>query len=335
MIALPLSGWVYVSTQWRGDAAFTVPTLWFGVYELPHLFGLDQAGAAVREQVAHLAFDAHVAVALTMVLLLFMHVGAALMHHFVHRDDVLLRMLPQWLDRGQRVETVRTAAPSVSSATTTPGWCNVLAASLVAAVAIVFVGYAASTRVAAPEPVPTTEQQRVLSALVSESDSRAPSWPVHAGQSRIQFSGVQSGREFSGQFDDWQAAIHFDARNLEGSFVAAVVATGSARTAVALHERSLKEEEWFDVAGYPYATFRSTAIERLADDRYAVSGTLVIKDRPVELASLVLGVEGDRLHIGGAVDIDRAAVDLGMTSDPEGRYVQRTVEILVDVNAGL
>src|SRR5262245_39321595 len=37
LIFIPLSGWLYVSTQWRHDAPLNVPTLWFGLFKVPHL----------------------------------------------------------------------------------------------------------------------------------------------------------------------------------------------------------------------------------------------------------------------------------------------------------
>ncbi|MEZ6023867.1 MAG: cytochrome b/b6 domain-containing protein, partial [Hyphomonadaceae bacterium] len=61
MIGLPLSGWLYVSAGWsiHENEPLAVPTHWFGLIEVPALFGLTNAGADVREAAAEAAFTAH------------------------------------------------------------------------------------------------------------------------------------------------------------------------------------------------------------------------------------------------------------------------------------
>ncbi len=80
MLALPLSGWLMSSAK-------GVQTVWFGVLPIPDLLEKDKALGA---QLAEL----HEFLSWTMVALLLVHVGAALKHHFIDRDDILKRMLP-------------------------------------------------------------------------------------------------------------------------------------------------------------------------------------------------------------------------------------------------
>jgi cytochrome b561/polyisoprenoid-binding protein YceI len=96
MVAVPLSGWLYASTQWREDAPLSVPTLWFGLFKVPHLFGLDALHPRVRSDLADGLEDAHEWLAWAMAWLLALHVAAALKHRFVERDFVLASMRP-WL----------------------------------------------------------------------------------------------------------------------------------------------------------------------------------------------------------------------------------------------
>ncbi len=56
--------------------------------------------------VSHLVFEAHGVVALVLLAVVGMHVGAALYHHFVRRDEVLAGMLP-WAARLPEPEAVR------------------------------------------------------------------------------------------------------------------------------------------------------------------------------------------------------------------------------------
>jgi cytochrome b561 len=87
IIAIPLSGWGVASTSSSG-----VPTLWFGLFEVPNMPGLPE-GEARGE--AHETFEeVHELLGNLMILLLIVHVAAALKHHFWDRDTVLRRMLP-------------------------------------------------------------------------------------------------------------------------------------------------------------------------------------------------------------------------------------------------
>lgn len=91
MLAMPLSGWVLVSTS-----AFKFPTLFFGLFVWPSLpFSSNDVGALKAVNMA--AAEAHETLAAFFALLIVGHVAAALYHHFIHRDDVLLRMMPTWL----------------------------------------------------------------------------------------------------------------------------------------------------------------------------------------------------------------------------------------------
>ncbi len=82
MLGLPLSGWLRVSTDRDG-----IPTLWFGLFEVPHF-------PLLSKTLTNLLHDTHVVMGNALILLLIIHVGAALKHHFWDRDNVFKRMLP-------------------------------------------------------------------------------------------------------------------------------------------------------------------------------------------------------------------------------------------------
>ena len=87
LIVMPLTGWALVSA-----ATFKVPTLLFGTIPLPHLPFLENAAdpKAAEDWTKWL----HGTLGWAIIVLLLAHVGAALKHHFINRDDVLKRMLP-------------------------------------------------------------------------------------------------------------------------------------------------------------------------------------------------------------------------------------------------
>ena len=79
MFAIPLSGWLLSSAK-------GFQTVWFGVLPLPDLLGKDKALGDLLQTV-------HMGLNFTLVAVLLAHVGAALKHHFIDKDDVLTRML--------------------------------------------------------------------------------------------------------------------------------------------------------------------------------------------------------------------------------------------------
>ena len=81
MLAIPFSGWLMSSAK-------GFQTVWFGVLPIPDLIGKDKATGDLLQQV-------HMILNLILVLTLAGHIGAALKHHFIDRDDILTRMLPQ------------------------------------------------------------------------------------------------------------------------------------------------------------------------------------------------------------------------------------------------
>lgn len=78
--AVPLSGWAYSSA-----AGF--PIVWFGVLPLPDFVPVDKA-------LAHQLKELHEALAWGLALLVLAHLGAALKHHLIDKDGLLLRMMP-------------------------------------------------------------------------------------------------------------------------------------------------------------------------------------------------------------------------------------------------
>ncbi len=80
MIGMPLSGWLLSSTAGR-------PVHFFGLFQLPDIIGPN-------EQLNGIFRTLHWITAWCLVLALPVHIGAALKHHFIAKDDTLRRMLP-------------------------------------------------------------------------------------------------------------------------------------------------------------------------------------------------------------------------------------------------
>lgn len=85
LIALPVTGLLLVSA-----APIQIPTLYFGWFSVPHPIGPDKATYELMRRLHELVFDSLVALGLV-------HLGAALLHQFIWRDQLLRRM---WFRRG-------------------------------------------------------------------------------------------------------------------------------------------------------------------------------------------------------------------------------------------
>ena len=82
MFAMPLLGWAMVSAS-----PLPIPTVLFGLIPLPDLPGITESDASY-ERFRWL----HDMGARLFIALIFLHVGAALKHHFIDRDGLIGRM---------------------------------------------------------------------------------------------------------------------------------------------------------------------------------------------------------------------------------------------------
>lgn len=86
LVLLPLLGWAQSS-------AYRAKTTFWGLFQLPDIVPAAWARPGSRT-VWQLAQDGHTLLAVALVVLIALHVAAALRHHFIKRDDVLVGMLP-------------------------------------------------------------------------------------------------------------------------------------------------------------------------------------------------------------------------------------------------
>lgn len=316
MLGIPLSGWLYVSAQWRGDQAFSVATVLWGGVEIPHVLGLDQAADNLRAQVADASMEAHEILAQLTMLLLALHVGAALKHHFLSRDNTLRQMSPQAL-----------RDPLLPPRRTRPllGLAVVILGTTGLALLARWQPLAPQAETAAPSPLQQQWEKREEHPLAA--------WTVNVDSSVLRFRGEHDGDTFAGVFANWQADIRFDPDELEQSRILARIDTGSAQTGVGLQERTLRKAEWFDVSRYPYAYFASNSIRALGPGQFAVDGQLEIKQRPIPLPPLQLRLNADSLQVTVEAVIRRDDADLGMSSDPDAAYVSMSIPVQLELKA--
>jgi cytochrome b561/polyisoprenoid-binding protein YceI len=80
LFAMPLTGWIMSSAR-----GFTVS--WFNLFQLPNL-------VPKSERLYEAMITTHATLAVALAVIVALHIGAALKHHFVLKDGTLRRMLP-------------------------------------------------------------------------------------------------------------------------------------------------------------------------------------------------------------------------------------------------
>lgn len=333
LLLIPLSGWLYVSAGWSHETGrpLSAPTIWFGLFEVPHLFGLDRAAPALRASIAAAAIETHEALVWAMLALLVLHVAAALKHWLIDRDEVLAHMAPGVPLLGPHEKAPPDPRRRLALAA---GFALTLAAAG-AVGATLFRPPLAQPAPSAPPAPATAEAPATAPAAPPEASApaRSAAWRVDRARSFIRFSGDQGGTPFAGEFARWRAQIVFDPANLDAARAAVTVETASARDGDPIHDSALAGAEWFDSANHPTATFRTTRIRHRGGDAYEARGELTIKGQTQRIEMpFTLAIDGDRATMDGQAEIDRHAAGLGNGSAADD-YVSRTITVTVHVEA--
>ncbi len=89
IVAIPLSGWLYVSASPLG-----LPTMFFGQFAWPNIPFLADLPRAQKIPLGHEFHSIHSFLAWSAIVLIPIHIMGALYHQFVRHDEVLARMIP-------------------------------------------------------------------------------------------------------------------------------------------------------------------------------------------------------------------------------------------------
>ncbi len=288
MILTPLAGWAIVSVS-----PTDIPTKWFGLIPVPHL---PFFGGETSRTLEEMMEERHETLAKLILVLLALHVGAALKHHFINKDNVLRSMIPeykrQWMGAGAIVAVLLSGTVFYLVA---PG---PRAAS-------------AGETVAGHSHAEGEGHDHGAAAVGDNGDRDENNWTVDYDASRLVFIGEDSGGRFEGAFSSFDADIRFDPADLDGSKIRVKVETASASTGDALRDSNLPGSEWFSVKSHPEAEFRSMEIRAMGAG-YEADGVLSIKEfeKPVTLA-FDLVIDGDDAVAKGGVDLVRTDFGLG------------------------
>lgn len=116
---------------------------------------------------------------------------------------------------------------------------------------------------------------------------------VDRGHSEVGFNVRHIFNQVHGRFNDYDAAITYDPKDVANSSVSATIRDSSIFTGVERRDAHLRTNDFFWADKYPTITFKSTKVVPGKDDKhFAVQGNLTIRDvtKPVTLDTQFLGM---------------------------------------------
>ena len=295
LFLLPISGWLMSSAS-----AYSVS--WFNLFQFPDLLASDPE---LKEVFAEI----HETLVLVLVCVAVLHIAAALKHHFMDRDSVLVRIS--------------------SRLTIGTGICLALLGSLWLGGS----GRSDNTTESVPARV---GQQAAGSQTQVVRASSLPLWQIDYKNSFIRFTGSQAGASFTGSWESWAADIRFDRdAPAEGSFDVKVQ-TADVITGDSERDATLADTDWFDTQSYPTAHYQAERFTPQADGSYIAEGTLTIKGfaAPVQLYFTIEESDGQRI-LEGRASVLRLALGVGTGEWADTSWVSNEVSVSVRVQAAL
>jgi polyisoprenoid-binding protein YceI len=145
-----------------------------------------------------------------------------------------------------------------------------------------------------------------------------------------------------GRFGAFRGTVNLDPEHPERSSVEVEIDAASIDTGTADRDTHLRSADFFDVEKFPKLTFRSTRIEHVGGDRYAVTGTLAIHgvEREVTLAAEYGGLAKDPwgnqralFTATGSIDRREFGLEWNQALEAGGVLVSERVDLELEVQA--
>ncbi|SMX43224.1 cytochrome b/b6 domain-containing protein [Octadecabacter ascidiaceicola] len=286
IFVMPLSGWVMHSAE-VGFAPIWWP------------FGQNLPFVPKSEGVAETAATVHWIAGIVLVATVAAHIGGALKHAIIDRDETLARMV-----RGTAAGT-----PAKGG----------LAHGVAAFAALVIWAVSIGGAVVVFAPAHTEETGAQPEVVQSEG------WIVQDGS--VSITVVQIGAPVDGVFANWQAAIEYDPESGAGQVTAVIETTSLALGSVT---DQAKGPEFFDVETFSQATYQGE-IARIDGVRHNAVGALTLVGQTVPVSfDFDLGVTDGVAVMSGATTLDRRDFGMGAAYSDES-----SVGFGVDVSIAL
>ncbi|MDZ7824228.1 MAG: cytochrome b/b6 domain-containing protein [Ahrensia sp.] len=274
-----------------------------------------------KDEILSKVFGAmHWAMAVTIVGSLVLHIGGALKHVFIDKDETLARMVPG------RLSDDFSLSENVLRHKT--GWMSALLAIAVVGGWVGAVG--AFTK---QENTIDIAELKPLTINTDQEMTGDHLWKIIPEESVLKIQITQLGSPVEGEFKNWNAKINFDRNDVESAFVDARIDMTS--LSVGSVSDQAKSADFLNVTAFPQARFLSDFFWLRGDGRYDAEGILEIAGqiRPFTLVFSLEFESEDRVRMQAVTEINR--MDHGVGAEKYGAedQVAYPVQVLVEITA--
>ncbi len=144
---------------------------------------------------------------------------------------------------------------------------------------------------------------------------------VNQAASKISFTYNQFSSRVYGTFGKFEAKLDFDTANPTAAHASLTIQLDSINAGSSEANTELQKPAWFDTAAYPVATFESTNVKALGDNKYTIIGKLTLRGVTREVAVPVHLKAGSAVGIfDGQLTLKRSDFKVG-----DGEYADAVV----------
>lgn len=281
IIFLPLSGWLMVSAS-----PLNITTYLFDWIRVPHLPAV--ASVSNKAELAEQFNQLHIYASTVLILLLLLHIGAAMRHQLVLKDNLMRRMLPDLAD-GSFMDGVR-----------------LVTGALIAVTGLLWLLMTAANYEKSTKEIADTQTSKIQSntSLIDQDD------PSSWAPAEVSYTVTVMRGSLTGTFEGARAHATIDQQNPANSTLRAVVDTASSFADSPQIDDALPGADWFDSSNFAQATFVSGNIATFSDGDYMVEGELTIRNISKQI-SFPMDVNLETKEASGEFSINRLDFSIG------------------------
>jgi polyisoprenoid-binding protein YceI len=166
----------------------------------------------------------------------------------------------------------------------------------------------------------------------------AQKWKIdEQGLTSLSFTATQMGKEFTGQFLDFDIELAFSPDALESSYVMVEVTMESAETQDEERDEMIQNDEWFNSNNFPLAFFISENFtanpDESSDYEYLARGELTIAGEAKEIdLPFTFKNKGENGYVAGEITLNRLDYGLGQKSWPDAESISHDVHVKFDMD---
>jgi polyisoprenoid-binding protein YceI len=172
-----------------------------------------------------------------------------------------------------------------------------------------------------------------LFGMLVSGNVAATCWAPVPQASKISFDISQAGAPLQGTFSDYSGQICIGAVNSSTEGIQVQIRMASVDTQLPELDEALRGADFFDVARWPQATFKSDSISALGQGRYQVQGRLTLRDvtRSITVPFTLQPAADGSARLVGELDIQRLDYHIGQGQWADTRWVGNQVRISFSV----